>query len=73
MREVEKNEANYVLIISDAYTKRVKFKFYFDLTSTETVGNMLLYVLDNYPEAIKITSRIEFARVLMGNSLRKEL
>lgn len=73
MREVEKNEANYVVIISNAYTKRVEQKFYFDLDRDEGIMDMLEYVNENYGPSLNLNSRIEFARVLMGNSLRREL
>lgn len=73
MREVEKNEANYVVIVSNAYTKRVEQKFYFDLDRDEGIMDMLEYVNENYGKSLNLNSRIEFARVLMGNSLRREL
>ena len=73
MREVEKNEANYVVIVSNAYTKRVEQKFYFDLDRDEGIMDMLDYVNENYGKSLNLNSRIEFARVLMGNSLRREL
>lgn len=73
MREVEKNEANYVVIVSNAYTKRVEQKFYFDLDRDEGIMDMLEYVNENYGKSFNLNSRIEFARVLMGNSLRREL
>ena len=73
MREVDKNEANYVVIVSNAYTKRVEQKFYFDLDRDEGIMDMLEYVNENYGKSLNLNSRIEFARVLMGNSLRREL
>lgn len=73
MREVEKNEANYVLIVSNPYTKKILYKIYFDLERNEGVGNMLRYVTEQYPDMIDMNSRVDFARVIAGDSLWREL
>lgn len=73
MREVEKHEANYVVIISDSSSKRVKYKFYFDLGEGDCMEEMLQYIIDKYKGAINITSRIDFARVMLGETFRREL
>jgi hypothetical protein len=73
MREVEKDEANYVLIVSNPYTKKILYKIYFDLEGNEGVGNMLRYVTEQYPDMIDMNSRVDFARVIAGDSLWREL
>ena len=73
MREVEKNEANYVLIVSNPYTKKILYKIYFDLEENEGVGNMLRYVTEQYPGMIDMNSRVDFARVVAGDTLWREL
>ena len=73
MREVEKNEANYVLIVSNPYTKKVLYKIYFDLDANEGAGHMLRYVTEQYPGMVDVDSRVDFARVIAGDSLWREL
>lgn len=63
---VDKCDANFVVILSEAYgLKRVIKKVYFKIDlGHDPVSNVLRYVTDNYPMYIDSKVRIDFARVI---------
>lgn len=71
MREVKREEANYVVILSDSNKNLIK-KIYFNLGKNEGYNDMLGYVASNYPDMIKLNTRVDFAKVVTGISIKKE-
>ena len=71
MREVKREEANYVVILSDSNKNLIK-KIYFNLDKNEGCNDMLRYVASHYSDMIKLNTRVDFAKVVTGISIKKE-
>ena len=72
---MNKRDANFVVILSEAYgLKRVIMKVYFNIDlGHDAIGDVLRYVADNYSMYIDFNVRIDFARVIGDATVVKEL